>query len=319
MTNKPIYRMSEIGHCARALSAKRLGYETEPEPEFLAKAAEEGNWHHDRIRQQLMSREMIFVDCKEKEVALEHPNWSFSLVGHIDGTCTANSLQGNDPDNQDWRLLEIKSMSQFEFDRWMKGRFKEFPYYADQLTCYMQATGLEETLYIVKNRSSGYEDRQVIKGQPSSFEDILQKLSGIELHIKTNSLVETEYNETSLECRRCAYKALCLPEPKDLLPVEEQVLINATNDWRNGKRLETAGQLLINNAKKILENQSLATVRRWTLNNLVINLIQIGESTTYPKAKLLETFTEEQLAPVAEAREAYNQLRITDLAKGEEL
>src|SRR3972149_4120415 len=144
--NKPIYRMSSAGKCARALSAERLNFPAEQVPEWLEIAAREGNKHEEWIKEELTTEGFNIYD-EQIEVILEYP--AFTLIGHIDGkTRDAGNYRLNN------RLLEIKTMSQYEFDRWMKGRFIEFPAYAAQITCYMKATELTGVLYLVKNRSS---------------------------------------------------------------------------------------------------------------------------------------------------------------------
>jgi len=114
MTNKPTFRMSSAGKCPRALSAQLLGVEGEAIPDFVMRAAEEGNWHEARIIEKLKEQDNIFD--QQLEVVLEYP--SFNLIGHIDGKVQDYDLQ------RGVKLLEIKTMSQYEFDRWMKGRFE---------------------------------------------------------------------------------------------------------------------------------------------------------------------------------------------------
>ena len=142
---KPIYRMSEAGKCPRALSAMRLGYEAEPKPEWLERTANEGNWHEQRIIEELRADDIAVVRQQE-EVKLDYP--LFTLIGHIEGTIYDHK------DTED--LFEVKSMSQFEFDRWMRDYFRAFPHYADQLALYMEGSNLHQCLYIVKNRNNGY-------------------------------------------------------------------------------------------------------------------------------------------------------------------
>jgi len=277
--------MSSAGKCPRALSAQLLGVEGEAIPDFVMRAAEEGNWHEARIIEKLKEQDNIFD--QQLEVVLEYP--SFNLIGHIDGKVQDYDLQ------RGVKLLEIKTMSQYEFDRWMKGRFEAFPNYATQITCYMEATGLDECLYIVKNRSSGYEDRQVLTKKPLQMEKIV------------NDLAFTEY------------KKLCLPEPKELTPLEQAELEAVCILWRKAKQEMEVAQGRMDEAKTTFRQHTEATgIDKWSFNNLAIQLVHYKESVTYPKKKLLEVFTEEQLKPASQVKEAYDQLRITDLERGEE-
>lgn len=303
-SGKPIYRMSEAGRCARALSAQRLGYKAEPAPEWLERAADEGRWHEGRIKNYLANSGWDIHD-EQKEVCLDDP--TFILVGHIDGTI-------NNIVDRTLKLIEIKSMSQYEFDRWMKTGFKGFPEYAAQLTCYMEATGLSEALYIVKNRSSGYEDRQVITQQPSSMIEIESKLMHVEEWVKKESLVSADYDPNSIECKRCTYKALCAPEPVQLKPFEERELQEAVKFWREGKRLIEQGQQFVDDARKIFEQHTKITgINKWRFGGLSIQLIE-GERVTYPKSLLEQLVPEHLLEPVKKV-EPYQQTRIVDLEK----
>ena len=313
--SKPIYHMSSAGKCPRALSAARLGYTPEPAPEWLERAADEGRWHEKRIKNELVQKGFL-VEDEQREVELDYP--TFTLLGHIDGrvVATMDKHYAFAPmDDNISRLLEIKSMSQFEFDRWMKEGFKGFPEYADQITCYMEATELEEVLYIVKNRSSGYEDRRVITEQPSSLNDIVTKLQEV---TQAKELYPKEFDPNSLECRRCEYKALCAPEQKELVPIQKARLEHAAQIWREGKRLSLQGNLMIDDAKGVFEQHTRATgIDKWRFAELAINLVEVAGRLDYPKGKLLEIFTEEQLKPASVIKLPYEYIRIEDLRKEE--
>jgi len=321
MDSKPTFRMSSAGRCPRALSAQLLGMEGEVVPEFVMRAAEEGNWHEARIIAQL-EQEGQFIDCRQKEHTLEYP--SFNLIGHIDGVVIKQPQLATKEDldtegDGKWQLLEVKTMSQYEFDRWMKGRFEAFPNYAAQITCYMEATGLDECLYIVKNRSSGYEDRQVLTEKPLQMNSIVTDLAFTVSYVKDKELAPADFDPQSIECRRCEYKLLCIPEPKELTALEEQALLDITSNWRKGKDLVDQGQKILNEAREALEQHTKATNQvKWSFNKLAIQLVHYKESVIYSKKKLLATFTEAELTPASTIRPAFDQLRITDLERGEE-
>ena len=315
--NKPVYRMSGAGTCARALSAARQGYKPEGIPPWLQTAADEGKWHEGRIRQELKDLGYT-VGGDQKEVRIEYP--SFSLVGHIDGIL----LDNKEPFTK--MLLEIKSMSQFEFDRWMKEGFNGFKNYAAQITCYMEALGLEQCLYVVKNRSSGYKNTNIFTGQPGDINAIIQKITDIEEWLAKNiepgardGVYPAEFDPNSLECRRCFYKYLCIPEQKELTPVDQNKLEVATAAWRTGKRLVDDGQAMIDSAKEILKQHTKATgINKWRFDELAISLIQVESSITYPKKNLLEQFTEEELMKASNIKLPYDFIKITDLKKEED-
>lgn len=319
MTKEPVYRMSGAGTCPRALSAERLGYIPEPAPKWLGKTAEEGKWHEERIRNELILGGCDVYD-DQLEVVLEFP--LFALVGHIDGkTRDAGNHRLNN------RLLEIKSMSQFRFDKWKREGFAGFLGYADQLSCYMEATGLKECLYIVKNRSSGYVDRRIISytepviapfSLASRLPLIVDKLEKVEYAVSQGILSPADFGVNSLECGWCGFKYLCVPEPKELTEIQETVLNSAARDWRRGKLLTEEGQCLLDSSKELFEQHTRATgVNRWRWDELSINLVCVREGLSYPKKKLLEVFTIEELVPASEVKSSYEYVRIADLRREE--
>ena len=313
--NKPIYRMSSAGKCPRALCAGRLSYESEPAPPWLEMAANEGNWHEERIKNQLR-KEGLEVFDEQLEISLEYDK--FILLGHIDGKV----LEGMEEQYSiGTLLLEVKSMSQYQFDRWMKQGFDGFYDYAAQLTCYMKATGLDKALYIVKNRSSGSQSQIVLTKPPANLGEIIAKLDNIEEWIAKNielgareGLYPTEFDPNSLECRRCDYKRYCIPEAKELSPITELSLANAARDWREGKEAVEAGQKLKDNARDTFEQHTLATgVDKWRFAGLGINLIHVHRE-GYNKKMLESTVPAHLLEPAKEIKD-YDQLRIDDLEK----
>jgi len=319
--NRPIYRMSGVGQCARALSAQRQGYKPEGVPPWLETAAEEGKWHEKRIIEELQNNGEDVYGFQE-EVTLEFP--TFILVGHIDGKNTEHTGGDNVPGIH--RLLEIKSMSQFEFDRWMKEGWSGFSSYADQVTCYMEATGLKECRYIVKNRSSGYKDDKIVAGQPGDINAIIKKMTDIEDWLAKNiepgardGVYPAEFNPNNLECRRCFFKYLCAPEQKELSPMEQADLESASEEWRKGTRLIAQGKELVDIAKQSFAQHTKATgIDKWRFAELAITLVRVNGSLIYPKKKLLEVFSEEELAEVAEIKVPYEFIKVTDFRKEEE-
>ena len=304
---KPVFRMSSAGNCPRALSALLLGYKPETPPAWLEQAAVEGQWHEARIVDELKT-EGYTVYHQQLEVKLEYPD--FILLGHIDGKVFKYDA-GSGKDNH--RLLEIKSMSQYVFDQWMKNGFGYFPNYADQLTCYMEATGLKEALYIVKNRNSGYVDRKIITKQPSSMDDIIAKLANVAL---AKELYAGEIDVNSVECRQCLFKYLCLKTKEDMTKATEAELLEASKEWREGTALTEQGEALVKKAKEKFSEHTIASgIDRWRFDDLVVNLVKVRETISYPKDKLQGIFTAEQLKPASVVHPAYEYIKVQDLRR----
>lgn len=280
--------MSEAGYCPRALSAQHLGYEPEAKPEWLDRAAEEGKWHEERLVQEINVGSTV-IKARQAEVKIEQP--AFRLIGHIDGIIAVQKR--NSTVLSDVRLLEIKSMSQYEFDRWIKGRFDEFPEYADQIACYIQALdNINEVQYFVKNRSSGYIDGKdnqpnIIRLEDIAFGDwtfaerivaILDKLETVQAHIAKKELVPAVCDMSTLQCRRCFYKHLCIKSKEDMTIQDEATLQAAADKWRKGKVLEAEAKELIENAKETFAEHTIAAnTKAWQFDELAISNITVKE------------------------------------------
>ena len=143
---KQIFKMSKCGQCPRRLSYGMLDYEALPIPSWLETSAREGQKHEEWIKDELRADD-IAIYAEQAEVKLEYDD--FVLVGHIEGKLNDHGRE---------RLLEVKTMSQFEYDRWKKTRFDGFPAYSDQIACYAIATGLYDVMYVVKCRNNGTID-----------------------------------------------------------------------------------------------------------------------------------------------------------------
>lgn len=258
--------MSSAGYCPRILWIDRTGFEFEKKeqpPVWLAMAANEGKWHEKRIVDELRTKGYEITD-QQKELVLEED--LFKLVGHIDGI----------KDKEE--LLEIKSMSQFQFDRWMRGGFDEFPEYRDQLACYMAGTGLNRAYYVIKNRNSGSIQYYPFVGLPVDMIEIIDKFFNIEMWIAENPGIPypAEYNPNSYECRWCLNKELCLPQQEDLTPEQESVLDEAAELYREGKQLEAVAKDKVETAKAIFEHHSIATeMPKWKWRGLGISRYQV--------------------------------------------
>lgn len=112
------------------------------------------------------------------------------------------------------------------------------------------------------------------------------------------------------ECKSCSYSKMCQAK------FDEDALDIAYESLLEGEKLIEEGQAAINYARTIFKQQmDVNDLTKYQHKHLVISNIYIKESVTYPKAKLLKTFTLEQLAPASETKPAYWQVRINDLLK----
>jgi len=299
------FRMSSAGKCPRALSAELLGCECEPKPPWLEKTAEEGNWHEKRIKDELIAQGyQVFDEQLELDISTD----KIQLTGHIDGkVCNPN---------KETLLLEIKSMSQFQFDKWMRTGFDGFPEYLAQIACYFEATQLPECLYIVKNRNSGYIDKRVIKPTECYIDVIINRLTEVAESVAKGELSPAEFNSDSIECRRCGYKLLCIPKITVMDIATREQLDLAVAEIRDGNKLIVEGKELYDKGKSKLYKHTVASdLKKWQHNELAVQLINVKEQTTYPKESLLEKYGEEELADIGKVKSGYSYLKLNDMEK----
>ena len=308
MSAKTVYRMSSAGKCPKALSAERLGYSPTPAPSWLETAANEGKLHEDWIVQTLETQSYN-IGGRQAEMILDYPQ--FKLVGHIDGVAIKDNRQ---------YLLEIKTMSQFEFQRWQKEAFLGFSTYADQISLYFQALkkdmSLAGILYVVKNRSSGYIDQWIMPQAPSDFELVIQKLIAVEKSVAEDNLYEASYNPSSLECKRCFFDNLCI-DTKELLPATALILSTAVTQCRKGKVLMNEGDALYKEGKQTLENhcKAVSPDKKYTFEHdkMVVPRFHV-ERVSYPRENIENAFSEDIFKPLQKVSK-YWQCTPRDLAK----
>jgi len=146
------------------------------------------------------------------------------------------------------------------------------------------------------------------------IDEIINRLTEVASSVAEGKLFPAEFDIMSIECRRCEYKNLCIPEPTELDKATKEQLDKAVEDIRLGNRLVAEGKEFYDKGKAILKNHTKASnLRKWTYNNLAILLVNVKENVTYPKEALLAKYGEQELADIAKVKEAYDYLRLDDL------
>jgi len=249
--------MSSAGYCPKRLSAMLLGKPETSPPSWLAEAAEEGKWHEQRIKQELVELGCT-VTSEQKELKLEYP--SFLLLGHIDGEAKLSEEVLNSPlfkvhldpevDLSLFMLLEVKSFSFLEHQRWLNGMFEAFPQYKVQSDCYRHALGAVSVVYVTKDRSGGSRHLYVIGDGQSSLSAVIEKLDTTVRCATEGELAPAEFDPMSIECRRCQYRAtLCSPAK---VVVTDAKVIDAAADYLEGSAMRKLGNALTESAKEVL-------------------------------------------------------------------
>ena len=317
--------MSGCGGCPRKLSAEWLGYIPTPMPDFVTRSADEGKMHELWITQDLRNRGYI-IGNEQLEISIETPK--YILLGHIEFTIIWPFDKPDDylhlePFKE--YLAEIKSGSMYEFQRWMKGRFIEFPNYEGQITAYWEETkclfDLSGIVYLYKDRSGGYLDKQVLNHAPGDFNLIRAKLDAIAMSVANDVLYEADFDPSSIECKRCNFRdQICLVNKEQLDPATEEVLIKATDMCREGKALIKQGEDFFKEGRDILANhvEAVSPDKKYILNVNNMNIARFNvKRVSYPKDAIESAFAPEIYKPLQKVSE-YWQTNITDLRKVEE-
>ena len=215
------------------------------------------------------------VENEQQELTLDYPD--FTLVGHKDGDVRLSGelldsskfgiifvdIKRADLDLSLPFLLEVKSLSFLEHQRWLSGGFDAFPWYASQSTCYERASGNDLMAYAIKDRSGGARRMYIIKGERASMPAIVDRLQTVSQYISNGQLAPAELDLDSIECRRfCAFReALCSP---DKATVDDVELVQAAHNYAQGRRMETDGKVLADEGKAILiEFARTKQLNRW--------------------------------------------------------
>lgn len=301
--------MSECGRCPKSLTYKYLGYTAAEAPAWLMTSAREGKLHEEWLLGELASDD-IAVYGGQDTLRIEQP--LFTLEGHID---SYESDHGID------RVVECKSLSQGEYQRWSTQGLEAFPHWAAQITAYMTATGLPCRL-IVKNRNTGtthgldsHDTAYFFATTPVDFASIVMRLNDVAECIQNEQLYEgVSYDPDRLECKRCAYQALCIPPPPVLAEDQEAELAQAVVNYREGKAMADAGSELVDKARETLRRYAeLAPDRRVTFEEVTAKLYPV-KVVSYPKAEVEQLLPADTLDRIRKITERMD-CRITDNRK----
>jgi len=258
--NMTYFRMSAVGYCIKQLVLARLGYDRIPSPPHLAMAAKEGHLHEAAAVEQ-MTEDGWFFSGRQSTLTVQRP--LFTVIGHPDGIAvTPESFQVGSIGPEATVLVEMKALSNGQFERFTSGMWENFPHYADQLSMMMEATKLP-AIYRLKNRNTGAVRWFDIPEPPSKVPEILAKLTQVEILARKERIPDCAYGQGSFECTACPYRYAChargeMPSApvelaSELGPMELADLQNSLAALRRGKALEAEAKELIEPARAQLE------------------------------------------------------------------
>lgn len=305
-STKQTFRMSECGHCPRQLTYKYLNYPAAELPVWLETSAREGKLHEGWLLDQLRADD-IAVYGEQDYLSID--NSLFLLEGHIDGYENDHGIE---------RIVECKTMSQGEYQRWSTQGLEAFPQYAAQITAYMTASGLPCRL-IVKNRNTGTthgldsrDTAYFFSTTPMVMADILHTLSLVAQAIQAGKLYEgVQFDPDSLECKRCRYAMLCTPPPPILAEDQEAELRKAVGEYRLAKATADSAAEVIDRARNVLRQYAETSPSHSLLFDDIVAKVYPVRFVSYPKAEVEALLDKETLQRIAKVTERMD-LRITD-------
>jgi len=303
---KQKFRMSECGHCPRQLTYKYLNYPAAELPVWLETSAREGKLHEGWLLDQLRADDIAIYGEQDY---LTIDTQLFLLEGHIDGYENDHGIE---------RVVECKTMSQGEYQRWGTQGLEAFPQYAAQITAYMTASGLPCRL-IVKNRNTGTthgldprDTGYFFSTPPLAMENILYTLGLVAQSIQAKELYEgVQFDPDSLECKRCRYAALCTPPPPVLPEAQEAELRQAVADYRAAKAVADAAGETIDKVRNLLKQYTESSPTHSVMFDDLVAKVYPVRFVSYPKAEVEALLDKETLQRIAKVTERLD-LRITD-------
>ena len=280
--NKPVYGMSGTGNCSKALVAGRLGYE----PITKTKDDEERLKYYTRLETVAAAQikdmgyelepSSLCLTCQEKYgierhgIHVEIDTVLFDLVGHLDRRLILNGKR---------YPVEIKTLGRFIWPKFAKNEFSDFPNYAAQEACYLEAEQVPG-VYWVMNRDTGqalkyivndYKDELNLPGfkkiyLPITIEQIIAKLDRVESFISGNELPEGDVLEN---CTYCDFRFLCHAPDKELVTLDTPSLVDAAKQYTEGHAMEKQAKSMKEAATfALLNHAKTAQVDKFKVQNV---------------------------------------------------
>lgn len=240
-----VFRASSAGHCLKNLIAIRLGVGTMDTPAWLEKAYAEGVENEPVILANLVREHgwTLQEDASQNEVELRIGS-KVIVRGHVDAK-GAHVEHGV-------RVIEAKALAKSSVEKWERKGWDAFPYYATQLSIYMEATGLPGLFAIGVKEQESREVKTVIPvlvdEPPVATRDIKVRLTKAAMARELPDTCDYQHYPCStffLHEEKAKTEAEVLTEMKDT------VALNALSDeYLRGHNMQTNGKKMKERASK---------------------------------------------------------------------
>ena len=205
-------RLSSAGRCARKLAYGYFGYE--PNGRVIDTRAKLTFFLGDLV--ELVITSLI----KASGIKVMATGFNQITVGlDVDGVEIKGHPDGIVHHNSEFYLLEVKSLSSYDYDRFDKGEIDEG--YIAQVNAYMESLGLDKCVFVVINKNNAVLAEQVVNKTSAIVEAVKANFKKVLMADKDN-LPERVYKPDKKgflpwQCQYCSYWKHCYPEAKEVL------------------------------------------------------------------------------------------------------
>ena len=205
-------RLSQSGRCARKLAYQYHGFE--PNGKEIDGRARIIFWMGDLV-------EMIVTELARlagvpllgtgfRQLTVEYPLDDVVITGHPDGIIL---------DNGEPVLLEVKSMSDYAFERFEKGVIDEG--YIAQTNSYMDILKIKKCLFVAIDKNNGVMAEQVTNYDPKVVQDNITIFREV-INSTKDDLPPRKYEpdkkgKLPWQCLYCPYWKICYPTAEKVL------------------------------------------------------------------------------------------------------
>lgn len=198
--------ISSIGHCSRQLAYRKHKVQGIPIGWRSQVIFDDGRLHHDAVRAAIRGLDLspYTFGGEEAKVSIRTPK-GHEIVGHVDGYIF--------DDDGPAMLFEFKSMSVYGFKDFLAGKIDDS--YLAQASGYMLGSGLEDALFLAKNKNTSDMAEMLVKRDDALLNKRLIVLDSV-LDSKRPEDVPREYGpkkgdkgELQWQCGYCPFWKIC--------------------------------------------------------------------------------------------------------------
>lgn len=197
-------RPSAVGRCIRALVYEAKGEKGEPFGDRALLVFEDGNWHEELIKDHIRKTVYELVELKGGGQRIE--------IATIDGEIMSGEIDGliTDPLGKT-RLLEIKSINHFGFERLKDGPLDDHRRQANLYLHGLKAAGftIDEALIVYKNKNTSAMKEFVIQYDMMQAVADIGMFASVAVMAKNGKPPARPFDYDDWHCDYCRHRRGC--------------------------------------------------------------------------------------------------------------